>query len=170
MNRFLSPEHVTAAVCAFFKVSFAQVASQSQVRETTAVRHELMCMLREFTQLSAQKIGVLVGGRDHKSVLHAIGRVSARAVLDPSYGDHVEQLRRFVLAYDEAPAGHDALERARRCMSPDSPLDRAEVSALGISLLAAVSILGSRELTDAEARLAALTVLTRTGGRNDAAA
>lgn len=161
--------HIVDAVCAFYKVSFAQINSASQIRETATVRQELMTLLREFTDLSLQRVGQLMGGRDPSTVTAAVSRVTVRALADADYADHFAKLRRYVESYDPSPSGVGAIERARRCMAAAPGPISAEVRDLGMTVLMTASILASRDLTDAEARAAALQILNR-GVSDDAAA
>lgn len=164
MKTLLSPDHVIAAVCAFHRVSPAQIAAPSKTRQISAARQELMAMLREYTDLSWARIGQSIGGRDHTSVLHGVTRVTERCLADRSYAGHVEQLRSFVPGWTPRPNREIALERARRCLASDGEIDRQGAAAVGVTLLAVASILGSADLSDAEARAAALAVLNGNGG------
>jgi hypothetical protein len=151
---------VIKAVCAYYKLTPTALMEQTRVAQIVWPRHELMFMLRQQTNLSLAMIGRAVGGRDQTTVKNSLEKVAARIVADPDYAAHIEALERFIDTYAEAagqPSGA-SLALARRVIADPLP-ERRDVERLGLCLLTAASILSSAELTDAEARMAALQVM-----------
>jgi chromosomal replication initiator protein len=59
-------------VCEDFYADKEAIISKSRRRELVVVRHAIMAICKEFTQVSLQNIGRHFGGRDHSSVIHGI--------------------------------------------------------------------------------------------------
>lgn len=154
-----TPQTILAAVCAFHRVSPRQINDQTRTQSIQWVRHQLIFLLREMTDLSLAQIGVLVGGRDAKTVVNAIQRVTNRISSDAEFASDCERLKAFVLSYDPQPRGAAAVGRARRLLSAAALVESREVNELAMTLLIVSSILGSPDLSDAEARIAALSSL-----------
>ncbi len=55
-------------------------------------RQVAMYLCRELTDLSLPKIGELFGGRDHTTVLHALGKVKRVMTTDREIFDRVSEL------------------------------------------------------------------------------
>ncbi|NEX47630.1 helix-turn-helix domain-containing protein [Pseudotabrizicola algicola] len=108
------------------------ITSRISIRPVVRVRHELMWLLRDLTHLTLSGIGQLVGGRDETTVRYGIDQVSDRIAQDDGYRREVQYLRRSILT--GASSG----------MMPD------------LCLTAVRSVLANGDLSDAEARKAAL--------------
>lgn len=135
------------------------VDGAGRTRALTVPRHELMWMLRDLTSLSYQAVGKLMGGRDSTTVLAGINNVAKRAAVDPAYRDGLARVRRYILSFDTAacqPQMDAASALARSVMIHPDP---ESIQSLAIAMLSVESILLSVELTDAEARQAALTII-----------
>lgn len=106
--------------------------------EIVWARHELTWLLREYARLSISKLGRVMGGRDGKTVLSSIRRVTQRAASEHSYREQIWSLAAFVVAH-------------ARDRQPTRSRDAV------IQMLRAV--LASELLSDAEARSAARLIL-----------
>lgn len=62
-------------------VSFDEIIGPSRFKEIVLARHEAMRLVRQHTDISAKRIGLLFGGRDHTSVLYALGRRGPKGVI-----------------------------------------------------------------------------------------
>jgi hypothetical protein len=166
-NPCLDPELVIAAYCRMRGVNRTElVEGFSKVRSITVPRHEVMWLLRDLTTLSQTAIGRMMGGRDQATVKAGIDAISDRVGHDTVYRDNLAQVRAYILAFTapEDLTGEDAgAVIARRVMIDDQP-QLTDIRALATALLAIGAILRSEELTDAEARLAALTLIRNAGG------
>lgn len=154
---------ILKAVCAFYRIEPAALLERTKVAAITWPRRELVYMLRTQTNMSWLLVGRAVGGRDQKSVKTAIDQVTSRILADDDYADHVENLTRFVKMHATQAAPEPALELARKVLGASDPRPD-DVERVGMCLLTTASILGSPELSDAEARVAALTVLGSLSG------
>jgi len=151
-------EHIVLrAVCAFHKIAPAALLERTKVASIVWLRHELIYLLRTLTNLGWIQIGKFVGGRDQATVKNSVEQVTERILSDAAYGAHIENLSRFVQQSAEA-SPEPALALARRMIGTDA-LAREDAERAGMCLLTAASILGNSDLSDAEARQAALVVL-----------
>ena len=110
------------------------VFSAVQARPIVRVRHELMWLLRDLTHLSLADIGQAMRGRDATTVRHGIEQIADRIAQDDEY-------RRQMLS------ARDQILRKRAPVAPQ------------LCLKAVQSVLTNSELSDAEARAAALQLM-----------
>ena len=54
-------------------ISIEQMKSKSRKREVVYARNICCKLLKEFTSFSLKSIGLILGGRDHSTIIHAIG-------------------------------------------------------------------------------------------------
>lgn len=117
-------------------------------------RHELMWLLQRLTYLGLTQIGAVFGGLDPTTVRAGIGAVSDRIAADPS-------LRQWLLEIEAdclADSG-SLLTEARKAVISDHASDGGR--SMAVTVLGVASVLSSPHLTDAEARRAALDLITR---------
>lgn len=166
-NPCLDPGLVGAAFARLRGLSLRELCEGiSKVRAITVPRHELMWLLRDLTALSFREIGDMMGGRDVTTIKNGVEIVSNRIAGDTSYRDQMAQVRAYILAFTAGDdmAGEDAgAVIARRVMLDPQP-QTADVQALATAMLAVGAVLRSAELTDGEARLAALTLIRNARG------
>jgi hypothetical protein len=139
---------------------------ESKVQSLSQPRHCLMWLLRDLTHLSYSGIGRVIGGRDVKTVTHGIGKVADRIASDPEFRAQVLQTRAYILQYgvdDPHPTNDAATVLARRVLLDDD--SDADLKSLAVCMASVGAILRSGDLTDAEARSAAITII-RNGGRH----
>jgi hypothetical protein len=166
-NPCLDPGIVAAAFARLRGVNLRELQEGvSKVRSITVPRHELMWILRDLTALSLREIGDTMGGRDVTTVKNGVDIISNRIAGDSAYRDQMAQVRAYILAFT-APddlVGEDAgAVIARRVMIDPQP-QSGDVQALATAMLAVGAVLRSDELTDAEARQAALTLIRNARG------
>jgi len=90
----LSGEQVVEAVAERYGLQVEQLLGRSRVREVALPRQIAMYLIREETESSLPKIGELLGGRDHTTVLYGAEKISELIETDGS-------LRRDVMAIRE---------------------------------------------------------------------
>lgn len=155
---------------AYGVIRHIDVARVTDVRNRSAAivwpRHELSYLLHELAGLSQSDIGFHTGKRDASSVHGSLKRINQRRTEDPGYRRSLEALVAQINAHctalsSEAPQGSTLA--CRLLSDPDHA--PADTEALAVNVLSALAILGSADLTDAEARRAALHMLGRDGGR-----
>lgn len=134
------PAQIMSAFCRQKCVQLEDLAGPSKTQAITRLRHELMYLMRQLTVLSLSDIGRHLGGRDMATVHEGIAKVADRMATDREYRDHIRDMR-------------DGVVRATVFTEAD-PANK-------VGVRAALSILTSKDLTDAEARQAAAEVLLK---------
>lgn len=172
-NPCLDPQVVERAFLRMTGISRRElIDSQSRTPVVAKPRQELMWLMRDLTALSYAGIGSCIGGRDFTTIVNGVQRVAARMAADPDYRARMERARAFILdsarvdqEWAETGAPEDAaLGLARRLLTAEDQSD--DVKTLATVLLTVGAVLRSRELPDAEARLAALTLIRNARGNH----
>ena len=88
----LTVDEILEAVCRHYNVTTAAVNSKSRKRELVIDRQVSMYFAQKFTKIPASRIGKLVGGRDHSTVLHSCTQVEQRLKVDHSFFDEVKSI------------------------------------------------------------------------------
>jgi len=93
-QRELSPETVVETVAASFGIPTERLLGRDRSRQIALPRQVAMYLLREDANLSLPQIGLVLGGRDHTTVMYGCGKIA-----DLLERDH--RLRRKVLEIRE---------------------------------------------------------------------
>jgi hypothetical protein len=131
----------------------------------TRARYELFWLLRDLTVLSQSEIGELCNR--HQTVVMEGARVTAdKIATDDDYRAHVQRARAYIIQNRNRKAENADAARAlaRKLLRLDGS-EPSETQRLAITVVSVAAILRSTDLTDAEARLAAITVIQNGGGQ-----
>lgn len=78
VQKFIDPENkvttiddIIQSVCQHYEIELKTLHSNSRKREVVKARQVAMYLTKKNTTLSTAKIGILIGGKDHATVLHA---------------------------------------------------------------------------------------------------
>lgn len=85
----LTVDEIVETVCNHYHVSTAAMNSRSRKRELVVPRQVSMYLAQKLTNMPASRIGKLVGGRDHSTVIHSCSQVEARLKTDKSFNDEL---------------------------------------------------------------------------------
>lgn len=68
----LTSDHkqVLSVICSYFDISLKDLTGQKRQKELVLPRHLAMYILTEELKLTVEKIGQILGGRDHTTVMH----------------------------------------------------------------------------------------------------
>ncbi len=88
----ITMDHILAAVSTTLGIPVSDIKGDKRSRNIVQARHVAMYLARELTDLSLPKIGERIGGRDHTTVLHAVGKVGRLILEDRQMYDLVQQL------------------------------------------------------------------------------
>jgi chromosomal replication initiator protein len=91
--RVLTPEGIRRRVAQAWGVSEEALQSKRRTKDVTLPRQVAMYLIKELLGLPLVEIGRLFGGRDHSTVIHALGKVEEEIRLDPALRDRIEALR-----------------------------------------------------------------------------
>ena len=75
-QRVITCEAIISVVQSTFGVDQKTFGSKTRKREVVLARQAAMALCKKYTTQSVSRIGMLVGGRDHATVLHALKNVT----------------------------------------------------------------------------------------------
>lgn len=87
---------IIETVSRYFDLRPDEFKSQKRNRNISFPRQIAMYLCRELTELSLPKIGDEFGGRDHTTVMHAIGKIDEDIQLNPDTRRTVDELKRNI--------------------------------------------------------------------------
>jgi len=91
-NSPLTVDDIIEKVCGYFNVSQDGIATKSRKRELVTARQVSMYLAQKYTKLPAQRIGKLVGGRDHSTVIHSCNQVEQRMQSDANFKKDIDSI------------------------------------------------------------------------------
>lgn len=81
----LTLDEIIDKVCLHFNVTVNAVNSRSRKQEIVLARQVSMYLAQKHTKMPASRIGKLVGGRDHSTVLHSCSQIEKRLQVDKGF-------------------------------------------------------------------------------------
>ncbi len=88
----LTIDDILERVCSHFNVTVSAVNSRSRKQELVMARQLSMYLAQKYTKMPASRIGLLVGGRDHSTVIHSCARVEERIQTDSMFSNEVTSI------------------------------------------------------------------------------
>ena len=90
----LTVDDILTCVCKHYEVTPNAVKSTSRKRDVVLPRQLAMYLAKKYTKMPAQRIGKLIGSRDHSTVLHAIATVEKRLATEKSFAKEVKEIEK----------------------------------------------------------------------------
>ena len=90
-NHPLTVDDIVEKVCGHFNVP-QQVFSKSRKRDYVLVRQVSMYLAQKYTKMPASRIGQLIGGRDHSTVLHSCSAIEERLRVDKAFSAEISSI------------------------------------------------------------------------------
>ena len=84
-NHPLTIDDILDTVCQHFKVTPQNVFSKSRKRDYVQARQISMYLAQKFTKMPTSRIGQLIGGRDHSTVIHSCTAIEQRLKVDKGF-------------------------------------------------------------------------------------
>ena len=84
-NKPLTVDDILEKVCGHYNVPQQQVFSRSRKRDYVLVRQVSMYLAQKYTKMPASRIGQLIGGRDHSTVIHSCSTIEQRLKVDKAF-------------------------------------------------------------------------------------
>lgn len=75
-------KQVLSTICSFFNITLKDLTGPKRYKELVLPRHITMYLLSEELNLTVERIGEVLGGRDHTTVMHGRNRIRNLAVSD----------------------------------------------------------------------------------------
>ena len=88
----LTIDDILDSVCNHFSVTVAAVNGRSRKREYVEARQVSMYLAQKYTKMPASRIGKLLGGRDHSTVIHSCTTVNQRMTTDKLFMDEITSI------------------------------------------------------------------------------
>ncbi len=91
-KRAITMDQIVERACDYFQIRQEDVYGKSRKAGIVLVRQLSMYLAQHHTQLTASKIGNLVGGRNHATVIHSVRTIENRLKSDKEFQKKVSEL------------------------------------------------------------------------------
>ena len=88
-NKPLTVDDILERVCEHYHVNTEEVSGKSRKRSLVVARQVSMYLAQKHTKMPASRIGKLIAGRDHSTVIHSCEKVEERMKIDSSFCDEI---------------------------------------------------------------------------------
>ncbi len=90
----LTMDDIIETVCNHYNVSPTALESRSRKRDLVLARQVSMYLAQKHTKMPTSRIGKLVGGRDHSTVLHSCSLVEQRMKIDKLFCEEILEIEK----------------------------------------------------------------------------
>ena len=91
-NHPLTIDDILEKVCQHFGVAQQHVFSKSRKRDYVEARQVSMYLAKKYTKMPDSRIGQLIGGRDHSTVIHSCTTIEKRLKVDKAFVDEISSI------------------------------------------------------------------------------
>ncbi|NDV81150.1 chromosomal replication initiator protein DnaA [Bacteroides sp. 51] len=91
-TKAITIDTIIETVCQHFEIDTSVIHTKSRKREVVQVRQIAMFLAKKHTDSSSSKIGQLIGGKDHATVLHACKIVKELCEVDKTFRADLESI------------------------------------------------------------------------------
>ena len=91
-NHPLTIDDILEKVCQHFGVTQQNVFSKSRKREFVQARQVSMYLAQKYTKMPSARIGKLIGGRDHSTVIHSCTAIEQRLKVDKAFLEEMNSI------------------------------------------------------------------------------
>ena len=91
-TKVITIENIIEVVCKHIGIDTTAIHTKSSKREIVQVRQIAMYLAKKHTDSSSSKIGQLIGGKDHATVLHACKIVRDQCDVDKSLKADIQSI------------------------------------------------------------------------------
>ena len=91
-NKPITIDNIISKVCAHYDLDESVIHTKSRKREIVQIRQIAMYLAKKHTEISASKIGMLIGNRDHATLLHACKTVKDLIEINKSFKSDIEEI------------------------------------------------------------------------------
>ena len=90
----LTVDEIVESVGRHYNVEPSDINSRSRKKELVIARQVSMYLARKYTKMPASRIGKLVGGRDHSTVIHSCMQIEQRLTVDDTFLKDITAIER----------------------------------------------------------------------------
>ena len=87
------PQAIMKAVSQYFSVPLPTLSGKSRAKPIAEALHVAMYLLREDGELALKQVGLLLGHRDHSTVIHGVQKIAQSLISDPRVGIQLSEIR-----------------------------------------------------------------------------
>jgi chromosomal replication initiator protein len=87
------PHAILRAVSQYYNIPVQAIAGKSRAKPIAEARHVAMYLLREDGELALKQVGLLLGHRDHSTVIHGVQKIAQALIADPRLGVQLSEIR-----------------------------------------------------------------------------
>lgn len=91
-NHPLTVDEIVEKVCDYYHVSAEEVGGKSRKRNLVVARQVSMYLAQKHTRMPAARIGKLIAGRDHSTVLHSCEKVEEKIKTDNKFSEEITNI------------------------------------------------------------------------------
>ena len=91
-NHPLTVDEIVEKVCDYYHVSAEEVGGKSRKRNLVVARQVSMYLAQKHTRMPAARIGKLIAGRDHSTVLHSCEKVEEKIKTDNKFSEEIANI------------------------------------------------------------------------------
>jgi len=91
------PQGIVQAVCSYFSVTVAALTGKSRAKPIAEARHVAMYLLREDADLALKQVGLILGHRDHSTIIHGVQKITRALLADPRLASQLAEIRACVV-------------------------------------------------------------------------
>ena len=88
----LTVDDILDTVCQHYHVTPQNVFSKSRKRDYVLARQISMYLAQKFTKMPTARIGQLIGGRDHSTVIHSCSAIEQRLKVDKTFSEELSSI------------------------------------------------------------------------------
>lgn len=92
-NRRVSLEDILETVAGYYHMRSSDLKSPSRAKDLSHARQVAIYVIREMTEASFPKIGELMGGRKHTTILYAYEKIKEELESHPVLGQQIEEIK-----------------------------------------------------------------------------
>ena len=121
-DKVITIEQIQRRVGEAFGLKLSELKAKSRTKTVAFPRQVAMYLARQLTHASLAEIGRAFGGKDHTTVLHAVGKITSLLQDDPKLRRTVEGLIQGMTRDPRPPTGHP---RQRPPLATHAPLHQS---------------------------------------------
>ncbi len=87
------PQAILQAVSSYFGVPVAAITGKSRAKPIAEARHVAMYLLREDADLALKQVGLILGHRDHSTIIHGVQKITRSIAADARAGAQLADIR-----------------------------------------------------------------------------
>ena len=96
-KKIVTIDQIITCTCEQFNVKEEEIFGKSRKANVVTVRQLSMYLAHKHTKLTASKIGIYVGNRDHATVLHGIKTIDMRLKQEKALQQHLEEVEKKLM-------------------------------------------------------------------------